>query len=138
MPKILSLDIEKDILKLLNTIFERAGYEHIYTTNSDEALAILNSGDIDLFTQNIIRAQPNGCEFYQLMQSDEDLHTIPMLIISSVDPLNLPQKHFNVIAPLYPDYFISMPFSKKTLLNRVKKILNISKPQPSETLVSEQ
>lgn len=123
MPRILSLDNELEILELLHVILTRAGYEHLYTTDSAEAMDILREGGIDLFTQNILRDDPDGCEFYQMMQADTVLKNIPVLIITSLDPANLPPRHFEMIAPLYPQRYISMPFGSKKLLSAVETTL---------------
>jgi len=123
MPKILSLDVEEETLGLLNTIFKRAGYEHLHTTNSNEALSILRKGDIDLFTQNILRADMDGCEFYRLMQSEDTLRDIPVLIISSLTPPLLPKYCKSMLLQLYPHHFIPMPFGQKKLLAVVAAIL---------------
>lgn len=123
MPRILSLDPEPEILELLHAIFARAGYEHLYTTDNEEALAILRHGEVDLFTQNLLRYDPNGCEFYRMMQADATLKHIPVVIITSVDPLTLPPEYFKMIAPLYPHYYIGRPFVPRKLLHVVEKTL---------------
>ena len=124
MPRILSLDAEPEILALLHTIIQHIGYEHLYTTSNEQALDLLRSGNIDLFTQNIMRCHTNGCEFYQLMQNSPDLKHIPVLIISSLDPIDLPASCSEIITHLYPQHYITMPFSPKKLKNAIKHTLN--------------
>lgn len=123
MPRILSLDTEPEVLELLHTILVRAGYEHLYTTDNEEALAILRKGGIDLFTQNILHYDLNGCKFYQMMQSESSLKNIPVLLITSLDPTTLSSDYFKMIAPLYPKHYISMPFGPKKLLSAVETTL---------------
>lgn len=123
MPRILSLDAEEEILRLVNIILKRAGYEHLTTTNSNEALSILREGNIDLFTQSILRADINGCELYNIVRAEQQLQHIPILIISSLDPTNLPKPCSKIITALYPQYYITMPFSPKKLLTTIQAIL---------------
>jgi len=98
----------------LHAIIQRTGYEHSYTTRNKEALSLLRTGNIDLFTQNLMRCDTNGCEFYQLMQNSTDLKHIPVLIISNLDPIDLPQNCFESITDLYPHHYITTPFSPPT------------------------
>ncbi|MGC9394713.1 MAG: response regulator [Anaerolineae bacterium] len=123
MTKILSLHGETDILNLLQTILARAGYEHLFTTNSETALEILQSENVDLFIQNLMRPDVNGCEFYDILQDDKKLRHIPVLIISAINPLTYPEICFHVIQNLYPDHYLFMPFSPKALLATISRIL---------------
>ena len=126
--KILSLHAESDILNLLHTILNRAGYEHFFTTNSETALNILQSEQVDLFIQNLMRPDINGCEFYDIMQDDQELRHIPVLIVSSINPLTYPEICFRVIQNLYTDHYLLMPFSPKVLLSTISRILSEATP----------
>lgn len=123
MVKILSLHAEVEILSLLHIIFQRAGYEHVHTTSSEEALAILRQGDIDLLIQNLMRPIINGCDFYNLLKNDENLRHTPVLIVSAINPMLACQECRNLIDDLYPEHYLLMPFSPHVLLNIVKQIL---------------
>ena len=126
--KILSLHAETDILNLLHTILDRAGYEHLFTTNSGTALSILQSEKVDLFIQNLMRPDINGCEFYDIMLDEEELQHIPVLIVSSINPLTYPDICFRVIENLYTDHYLLMPFSPKELLSTISRILSMATP----------
>ncbi|MBN2393440.1 MAG: response regulator [Anaerolineae bacterium] len=129
MTKILSLHAESDILNLLHIILERAGYEHLFTTHAETALSILQSEKIDLFIQNLMRSDINGCEFYDIMQDDEKLLHIPVLIISAINPLTYPEICFRIIQNLYPDHYLLLPFSPQVLLSAINRILSKATPQ---------
>ncbi|MBN1876672.1 MAG: response regulator [Anaerolineae bacterium] len=123
MQRILSLDDELEILYLLHTIFARAGYEHIYTTDTEYALHILHSQPIDLFTQDVMRPDINGYTLYQIMQQEADLKGIPILIITTQAPMVLMERSMELFNALYPNYYVAMPFTPRELLNKVKQIL---------------
>jgi CheY-like chemotaxis protein len=129
---ILSLHAESDILNLLHIIVERAGYEHLFTTNAETALSILQSERIDLFIQNLMRPDINGCEFYDIMQDDKEFRHIPVLIVSAINPLTYPEICFRVIQNLYPDHYLLMPFSPQALLSAIKRILSEAVPQQTQ------
>ncbi len=124
MARILSLHAEAQILSLLQIILERAGHEHLSTTQSRTALDILYKENIDLFIQNLMRTDINGCEFYAMMQEDKHLRNIPVLIISSINPLIYPELCFHVIRDLYPNRYLLMPFSPQQLIATTNRILS--------------
>ncbi len=124
MVKILSLHAETEILNLLDLILVRAGYEHLYTSDPQAALAILQQEHIDLFIQNLMRPEINGCEFYQMMRNDAKLRNMPVLIVSALNPTLVPETCFNMINKLYPDHYLLMPFSPQVLVKTVQRILS--------------
>jgi CheY-like chemotaxis protein len=84
MTRILGLDDEPEMVEILRLILERAGYEFIGTTNSQEALAILRTQPADLFIQDFMRPdRPNGWDLLRLMKSDPTLSDIPVLGVSA-------------------------------------------------------
>ncbi len=122
MTRILSLDDEPGMVELLRLILERAGYEHVGTTDHDEALSILRSELIDLFTQDIMRPKMDGWSFYELMQSDEKLHEIPVLIISANAQS---YERMWSLQPYEVDGFIAKPFGVQELPTEVQRILRL-------------
>jgi CheY-like chemotaxis protein len=82
MPRILSLDDEPGMLEMYGLLLKRTDYEYISTMDEQEALSILRTQTIDLFTQDFHRAGLGGYEFLRLMKADEKLRDIPVLGIS--------------------------------------------------------
>ena len=132
MAKILSLHAESEILNLLHIFLRRAGHEHLSTTSSETALSILKEGGIDLFIQNLMRPDINGCEFYDIMLADGRLRHIPVLIVSAISPLTYPEICANIIQDLYPDHYLLMPFGPQVLSSTVSKILAKSATSAAE------
>jgi CheY-like chemotaxis protein len=87
MPRILSLNDVPDLLEICHVLMELSGYHHLYTTDADKALSILQQEPIDLFIQDIARPKMNGFEFYWLMKSKKELQDIPILIVSAWHPV---------------------------------------------------
>ena len=83
MPRILSLNDWDMILGFLDHFLNETGYEHLYTTDSHQALSILRQQSIDLFIQDMLRPDMNGFALYWLMKSEERLRDIPILIHSA-------------------------------------------------------
>jgi CheY-like chemotaxis protein len=83
MTRILSLDDDSDEIDLLKVVLEQRGYESLVVGNEQEALSILRTQSIDLFTQDIAHAGLGGWDFLRLMKSDAALKHIPVIIISA-------------------------------------------------------
>ncbi len=129
MTRILSLDDCAEIVDLLSLILTRAGYDHIGTTDNYEALSILRSEPIDLFTQDVMRPGMDGWTFCELMKSDPSLHHVPVLIISaksqSIDK-------FLGLQVCQVDGYLTKPFGPQELLEAIAEILERhSKPLPT-------
>ena len=130
MTRILSLDDCAEIVDLISLILTRAGYDHTGTTDNYDALSILRSEPVDLFTQDLMRPDMDGWTFYELMKSDASQRRTPVLIISaqsqSIDKV-LGLQVFQV------DGYITKPFGPQELLEAVAEILKQhSKPLPTE------
>lgn len=119
MARILSLDDEPETLDLLGLILEHVGYEHLKTTDSHEALAILRRQPVDLMTQDLLRPDIDGKEFYRQMKADEALRAIPIVIISA----NLPTAE-NLAEKPEIDGYISKPFEPVTLIMIISEALS--------------
>ena len=84
MTRILSLDDESQMVDLLRLILGRAGYDCLGTTDEQEALSILRTQPIDLFTQDFMRpAGQCGIRFLRKLKSDETLRDIPVIGVSA-------------------------------------------------------
>ena len=77
MPRILSLNDEMGFLQITEIFLNKAGYQHLYTTDSHEALSILRQQRIDLFIQDMLRPNINGFMLYWLMNPKKNFGTFP-------------------------------------------------------------
>jgi CheY-like chemotaxis protein len=118
MTRILCLDDEPELLKLLRSILEASGYECSCTINSHEALAMLRTRSIDLLIQDILRPGIDGESMCQMIRDDESLRNIPILIASAyVDGGK------RMVAEGYADAFVSKPLGPIELLDAVEEVL---------------
>jgi DNA-binding response OmpR family regulator len=130
MTRILSLDDCAEIVDLISLILTRAGYDHTSTTDNYDALSILRSEPVDLFTQDLMRPDMDGWTFYELIKSDASLRHIPVLIISaksqSIDKIL-------GLQVCQVDGYLTKPFGPQELLEAIAEILKRhSKPLPTE------
>jgi len=127
MTRILSLDDEPELLALYRLILERRGYEHISTTDSHQALDILRTEPIDLFTQDLLHPGMDGWQVLGILRSEPKLNSIPVLIISSVVSIAKATLDTTVY-----DY-LSKPFSVPELVDAVERqLVKHGKPLPAQ------
>jgi DNA-binding response OmpR family regulator len=119
MTRILSLDDAPEMLQLIGLQLEFAGYEHLRTGSSHEALAILHSEPVDLLTQDCLRPGMNGAELYRRLKSDESLCRIPVLFISAVRQPEFAAECRSV----YGDDYLVKPFRPQELLAAVTGLM---------------
>jgi len=116
MTRILTLNSEPEILGLLDMILTRAGYEHIGTTDTQQALAVLRNEAVDLFIRDALCPEMNG-------GTARALGDIPMLILTALSFNTLPESYRHKLATLYPTQYLTMPFSPHKLLTLIQSLL---------------
>jgi len=129
MTRILSLDDCAEIVDLISLILTRAGYDHTSTTDNYDALSILRSEPVDLFTQDLMRPDMDGWTFCELIKSDASRRHIPVLIISAQSQsVQVPGLQVCRV-----DGYLTKPFGPQELLEAIAEILKRhSKPLPTE------
>lgn len=85
MGLILVVEDERAVAETLKAILEDEGYQVIVTTNGRDALATLIEERPQLVVSDLMMPLMNGKALYQAMQADEQLRTIPFLVVSSLD-----------------------------------------------------
>jgi CheY-like chemotaxis protein len=133
MARILSLDDEPQMIELMRLILQAAGFEFLGTTNEQEALSILRTQPIDLFTQDFMRPGPGGCEFLRHMKSDDTLRSIPVLAVTAgsreMRTEQLKQVGLDIDRDLVG--FVQKPFGPSELIDAIEAILTKhGKPVP--------
>jgi len=125
MVRILSLDDDPIGLGVLLFALRNAGYECIGTTSEQEAMSILRTQPIDLFTQDFVRPGLGGYEFLRWMKSDKSLKSILVLGISATprDVLAEKLRRAGLDIDRDLDGYIQKPFTVFDLLRAVEVVL---------------
>lgn len=121
MTLIQCLDDDEAHLNLLGLVFELAGYDHLRTHDNVEALSLLRIQPIDLFTQDLLRPNMSGVEFYRVMKSDDALRHIPVLILSAA--AGFPPGFVAECRSVYGDEYLSKPWGPSELVTTVAELL---------------
>ena len=133
MPKhrILVIDDEKDIVKLLQYNLEKEGYQVLSALTGEEGFETARSKNPDLVILDLMLPGMDGLEVCRLLKSDRQTRRIPILMLtakgSEIDQV--------VGLELGAADYMSKPFSVKILLARVKNIFRGQGAEKNETAV---
>lgn len=121
--KILIVEDDKNISKLVAYNLEKAGYECVIADTGEEALARLDRHEVHLIILDIMLPKMDGLEVCRALKQDARFKTIPVMMLTArgeeVDRI--------VGLELGADDYMVKPFSPRELVLRVKAILKRSK-----------
>jgi len=133
MARILSLDDDPVLIEIMRRVLQAVGFEFLGTTDEQEALSILRTQPVDLFTQDFMRPGLGGYEFLRYMKSDSTLSSIPVLAITATSEEACAEGLRRVGLDIDRDLagFVCKPFSPSELVDVIETILRKhGKPVP--------
>ena len=116
--KIVIVEDERDILKLVNLVLVRAGYEVHACDNGRNALPLIKKVRPHLVILDLMLPGMDGRAIVEEMGKDEELFGTSVLITSALEEAN----HMFGGNPIVKDYCYK-PFRNSVLLQKVKKIM---------------
>ncbi|MEE3806558.1 response regulator transcription factor [Lysinibacillus fusiformis] len=119
---ILIADDELDMLKILQSYFQREGFTVFTAINGEEALAIFYQQKIDLAILDWMMPKIDGITVCREMKKTQK---IKVLMLTARDT---GEDEFQALADGADDY-VHKPFYPKVLIMRVKKLLHIESVQ---------
>jgi DNA-binding response OmpR family regulator len=123
--KILIVEDDKHISKLVKYNAEKAGYACAVADDGKEALEILGEESVDLIILDVMLPKIDGFEVCRLLKQDHKLKNIPVIMLTArgeeVDRI--------VGLELGADDYVVKPFSPRELMLRVKAILRRNKEE---------
>ncbi len=120
MPKkILIVDDEIDILKVVTFRLKKAGYEVLTAVNGKEALDSIRDKRPDLILLDLRLPIMDGYEVCRQVKTDETLKNIPIIFLTASQAERIKEKVKGYDAE---DYLIK-PFEPEELLEKVKKFI---------------
>lgn len=118
--KILVVDDEPDVLKIVTFRLKKEGYEVITARDGQEALDLVNRERPDLVLLDLRLPVVDGYEVCKRLKTDEDLRQIPVILLTASSATKIAEKTKDFQAE---DYLIK-PFEPEELLDKVKKFIN--------------
>lgn len=125
-PKLLVVDDEPEINKLIARIFEKRGYRVSSALDGAEALASVRRDRPDLIMLDLNLPKIDGWEVCRQLKSDPATRAIPIIMLTAAHA-NVDDAHIGL--GLGADEYVAKPFVKAVLLHNVERLLG---REPSE------
>ena len=126
--KILIVDDDQLVRKLLEYIIKKAGYQVSVAENGSDALKIVQKEIPDLIISDVEMPKLGGLELCQKLKEDSDTKLVPIILITSNTQIQDKLSGFRSGAD---DYFIK-PLHLKNLLTSVESLLEGGDALPAE------
>ncbi|MEI6831723.1 MAG: response regulator transcription factor [Candidatus Omnitrophota bacterium] len=117
--KILVVDDEKELVKLITFNLVIAGYDVLSAKNGIEALEISEQENPDLIILDIMLPRIDGWEVCRRLKQNPRTSNIPIIMLSALSEVDDKLKGFD----LGTDDYVTKPFSPRELVVRVKRVL---------------
>jgi len=123
MAKILVIDDEKDIADLIKLVLELDNHDVTVVTESDQSVSTALEVKPDLILLDLVMPKMDGYDVLRELRSHDILTKIPVAFLTNKS------KSVDFMVGLHMmkvDDYITKPFGKKDLLDRVRKLLEKS------------
>lgn len=117
--KILVVDDEPDLLRLLQLELEAQRYEVITASSGQEALELVSAVHPDVIVMDVLMPQLDGIQACQRLKSDPVTRRIPVIFLTVRSGASIEAEHV-----LHrPDFIVNKPFDRRRLLSVIDKAL---------------
>ena len=126
--RVLVVEDELDMRIFLSTLLETGGYHALVSRNGREGFSLAKASRPDLVILDVMMPDEGGAVMYRMLKADEDLSSIPVLMLSAV-----PEKSFRHYLAMMnirpenalpsPDVYIQKPPDADELLAAIRRLL---------------
>ncbi len=99
-PKVLCIDDDQLVLRLLSDTLEKQGYEVFHATDGLSGMAAAKENRPDMILLDILMPRLDGFEVCLRCRADPDLRDIPVVLLTAMEDPQLPVKAANAGATL--------------------------------------
>lgn len=122
MPRILAVDDEPNIVRLIQVNLERHGYQVETANNGAQALAKIKANRPDLLVSDVMMPEMDGFELLANVRRDPALMDLPVIMLTAKAQDKDVLEGYKTGADMY----LTKPFNPQELLAFVKRILSSS------------
>jgi len=128
MKKVLVVDDDVDIRKVVSKLVEKSGYEAIEAKNGVEGMGKVREHKPDLIILDMLMPKESGVRMYHELKTEEPLKDIPVIVLSAIPRKSFlkSQKVLDEFAGQSvpePEAYIEKPEEPEELIALMKKIL---------------
>jgi DNA-binding response OmpR family regulator len=121
--KILIVDDNPHVLKLLRISLEKAGYEVHTAENGDQGLDITQKVKPDLIVSDVMMPETDGIEFCWMVRENSEIPMVPFIFLTSLSDKEMEIRGFRAGA----DEYLVKPVDRNVLLDKVRTLLKRAK-----------
>ncbi len=130
MERVLIVDDDPDILRLISYNLSQAGWRAVTATTGREALRSLREARPDLVILDLMLPDIDGYEVCRTIRREQGLQDIPVIILTARGEEIDRVQGFEIGA----DDYVTKPFSPKELVLRVRSVLRRQTGRRADTL----
>jgi two-component system phosphate regulon response regulator PhoB len=128
MKKVLVVDDDADVRKLVSKLVERAGYEPIVAKNGVEGMGEVRQDAPDLIILDVLMPKQSGIRMYRELKTEEPFQNIPVIVLSAIAPQSFFRSQqvldeFRGQSVPQPEAYIEKPEEPEELVELMKKLL---------------
>src|SRR5262245_54308783 len=118
MPRILAVDDEPNIVRLIQVNLERHGYQVETANNGAQALVKIRANRPDLLVSDVMMPEMDGFELLSTIRRDPVLQDLPIIMLTAkAQDANVMEGYSRGA-----DMYLTKPFNPQELLQFVKRI----------------
>jgi len=129
-PKVLAVDDDRDILRLLQFNFAKAGFDMVTAENGLDAVVLVKRERPELIILDVMLPGMEGTDVLKALKRDPESEKIPVIMLSAMgDEID------RILGfELGADYYMIKPFSYKELILRASKLVKMKAPFAEELI----
>jgi CheY-like chemotaxis protein len=117
--KVLIVDDDQDLLKMLKLRIEREGYEFVGAQDGKEMLKIVKIKRPDVIVLDVMLPEMDGYSALREMRKEDALKDIPVIVLTA--------KEKKKVGDLFQlegvSFFVEKPFEASDLLQKIRSVL---------------
>ncbi len=118
--KILIVDDNEHVLKLLRISLEKANYTVFEARNGDEGLEVATKAQPDLIISDVMMPMTDGIEFCWMVRENSPVPMVPFIFLTSLEDPDMEIRGFRAGA----DEYLIKPVDRNVLLEKVETLLD--------------
>ncbi len=122
MPRILVVDDDKEIVRLVRSYLEKAGYEVFAAYDGESAMHTLRREKPDLLVLDLMLPDRDGWDITRLIRNDDSLADTPIIMLTA----RVEDSDKIVGLEIGADDYITKPFNPREVVARVRALLRRS------------
>jgi two-component system alkaline phosphatase synthesis response regulator PhoP len=129
--RVLVVDDDREIVRLLRAYLEQAGYQVLVAYNGESALHVLRRERPDLVVLDLMLPDRDGWDVTRIVRGDESLAAMPIIMLTA-----RVEDHDKIVGlELGADDYVTKPFNPREVVARIRAVLRRSAGGPSPSHV---